>query len=181
MKISIRSWKKSDAASLASVLSNKKLLNNLRDGIPYPYTEKDALEYIDAMLSADPNDTFAYAIDSNGKAIGSIGAFRQKNIHSHSAELGYYLAEEYWGKGVMTEAVRLFCEKVFAETDIIRIFAEPFAYNIGSRRVLEKAGFQFEGIMKCHAVKNGQILDMSLYGLTKQIGNRQEMVSGLHR
>lgn len=68
----------------------------------------------------------------------------------------------------MTQAVRLLCEKVFAETDIIRIFAEPFAYNTGSRRVLEKAGFQFEGIMKCNAVKNGQILDMALYGLTRQ-------------
>ena len=68
----------------------------------------------------------------------------------------------------MTEAVRLLCEKVFAETDIIRIFAEPFAYNIGSRRVLEKAGFHLEGIMKCNAAKNGQILDMALYGLTRQ-------------
>ena len=114
------------------------------------------------------NDTFAYAVDVDGTAVGSIGAFRQQNIHCRTAELGYYLTEEYWGKGVMTEAVRMLCEKVFAETDIIRIFAEPFAYNTGSRRVLEKAGFQFEGIMKCNAVKNGQILDMALYGLVSR-------------
>lgn len=126
------------------------------------------MEYIDSILSSDPDHTFAFAIDIDGKAVGSIGAFRQGNIHCHSAELGYYLAEEYWGKGIMTQAVRLLCEKVFAETDIIRIFAEPFAYNTGSRRVLEKAGFQFEGIMKCNAVKNGQVLDMALYGLTRQ-------------
>lgn len=70
----------------------------------------------------------------------------------------------------MTEAVKLLCDDVFVKTDIIRIFAEPFAYNTPSRRVLEKAGFQLEGIMKCNAVKNGQILDMALYGMTRQIG-----------
>lgn len=169
MTISIRTWEQTDAASLASALSNKKIQNNLRDGLPYPYTKKDALDYINLILSSNPNDTFAYAIDVDGVAVGSIGAFRQENIHYRTAELGYYLAEEYWGKGIMTEAVRLLCEKVFAKTDIIRIFAEPFAYNVGSRRVLEKAGFQFEGIMKCNAVKNGQILDMALYGITRQI------------
>ena len=168
MQISLRPWKQSDAASLASALSNKKVLNNLRDGLPYPYTEKDALDYIIFILSSNPKDTFAYAIDIDGTAVGSIGAFRQGNIHCRTAELGYYLAEEYWGRGIMTEAVKLLCEKVFAETDILRIFAEPFAYNIGSRHVLEKAGFQFEGIMRSNAVKNGQILDMALYGLTRQ-------------
>ena len=168
MKVSIRSWEKSDAASLAATLSNKRILNNLRDGLPYPYTEKDALDYINSILFSNSDNTFAYAIDVDGTAVGSIGAFRQENIHCRTAELGYYLSEEYWGKGIMTEAVRLLCEKVFAETDIIRIFAEPFAYNIGSRRVLEKAGFHLEGIMKCNAAKNGQILDMALYGLTRQ-------------
>lgn len=170
MKVSIRTWKQTDAASLASALSNKKIQNNLRDGLPYPYTEKDALDYINFVLSSDPHDTFAYAIDVDGVAVGSIGAFRKENIHYRTAEIGYYLAEEYWGKGVMTEAVKLLCEDVFVKTDIIRIFAEPFAYNTPSRRVLEKAGFQLEGIMKCNAVKNGQILDMALYGMTRQIG-----------
>ena len=126
------------------------------------------MDYIIFILSSDPKDTLAYAIDIDGTAVGSIGAFRQGNIHCRTAELGYYLAEEYWGRGIMTEAVKLLCEKVFAETDILRIFAEPFAYNIGSRHVLEKAGFQFEGIMRSNAVKNGQILDMALYGLTRQ-------------
>lgn len=170
MKVSIRTWKQTDAASLANALSNKKIQNNLRDGLPYPYTEKDALNYINFILSSDPHDTFAYAIDVDGVAVGSIGAFRKENIHYRTAEIGYYLAEDYWGKGIMTEAVRLLCEDVFAKTDIIRIFAEPFAYNTPSRRALEKAGFQLEGIMKCNAVKNGQILDMALYGMTRQIG-----------
>ena len=124
--------------------TNKKMLNNLRDGLPYPYTEKDGSDYIEAMLAADPNTTFAYAIIIDGKVAGSIGAFRQSNIHFRTAELGYYLGEEYWGNGAMTQAVRLLTKKLFDETDILRIYAEPFAYNTGSRRVLEKAGFQFE-------------------------------------
>lgn len=167
MKISIRTWKQTDAKALSAALSNKKIQNNLRDGLPYPYTKEDALDYINFILSSDSNNTFAYAIDVDDVAVGSIGAFRQENIHYRTAEVGYYLAEEYWGKGIMTEAVRLLCSEVFAKTDIIRIYAEPFAYNTGSRRVLEKAGFQFEGIMKCNAVKNGQILDMALYAITR--------------
>ena len=168
MKVTLRTWKTTDATSLASALSNKKVLNNLRDGLPYPYTEKDALEYINFILASNAQETFAYAIDVDGTAVGSIGAFRQQNIHSRTAELGYYLAEEYWGRDIMTEAVRQLCEKIFQETDILRIFAEPFAYNIGSRRVLEKAGFQFEGILKNNAVKNGQVLDMALYAYVRQ-------------
>lgn len=166
--VTIRKWKQSDSASLASALNNEKVLNNLRDGLPYPYTEKDAASYINAMLTADPNNTFAYAVDIDGKAVGSIGAFRQGNIHFRTAELGYYIAEEYWGKGIMTEAVKQLCEKLFAQTDILRIFAEPFADNVGSRRVLEKSGFLLEGIMKYNAFKNGKVLDMALYSLTKE-------------
>lgn len=169
VEISIREWKLSDAAALAAALSNKNILNNLRDGLPYPYTEKDASEYISFVLNSDPNETFAFAIDVDGRAVGSIGAFRQGNIHCRTAELGYYLAEEYWGKGIMTSAVRQLCEKLFAETDIIRIFAEPFDYNVGSRRVLEKAGFQLEGILKNNAYKNGKVLDMALYSYTRNL------------
>ena len=177
MTVSIRKWKTTDAKSLAAALSNRKVMNNLRDGLPYPYTEKDALEYINFIINSDTHDTFAYAIDVDGTAVGSIGAFRQGNIHSHTAELGYYLAEEYWGKGLMTDAVRLLCKKIFEETDILRIFAEPFAHNIGSRKVLEKAGFQFEGILKNNAVKNGQVLDMALYAYTRQ--DNEQTVNGL--
>ena len=78
--------------------------------MPYPYTEQDGADYISAMLSANEDDTFAFAITAENKVFGSIGAFRQKNIHRQTAELGYYVAEEYWGKGIMTEAVRQICE-----------------------------------------------------------------------
>ena len=95
MKCRIRKWDLSDAKDLAAALSNKKVQDNLRDGLPYPYTEQDGKEFISAMLSADENETFAFAITVDSMVIGSIGIFRQGNIHRQTAELGYYIAEEY--------------------------------------------------------------------------------------
>ncbi len=163
----IRKWKLSDAADLAAAISNKKVQDNLRDGLPYPYTEQDGRDYITEMLSADENETFAFAITADNKVVGSIGIFRQGNIHMRTAELGYYIAEEYWGKGIMTEAVKQICKYVFDKSDILRIYAEPFAYNAASCRVLEKAGFQYEGTLRDNAVKNGRVLDMKMYSLLK--------------
>ena len=163
----IRKWELSDAIDLAEALSNKKVQDNLRDGLPYPYTEQDGTDYISAMLSADENETFAFAITVDEKVVGSIGIFRQGNIHRQTAELGYYIAEEYWDKGIMTEAVKQICGYVFDKSDIIRIYAEPFAYNAASCRVLEKAGFQYECTLRNNAVKNGEIIEMKMYSLLK--------------
>lgn len=163
----IRKWKLTDASDLALALSNKHIQDNLRDGLPYPYTEKDGMDYISAMLSANENDTFAFAIIVDNKAIGSIGVFRQENIHRRTAELGYYIAEEYWGKGIMTEAVKQICDYVYKNSDIIRIYAEPFSYNRASCRVLEKAGFQYEGTLRSNAVKGGKVIDMKMYARIK--------------
>lgn len=167
MNCKIRRWELTDAGALATALSNKKIQNNLRDGLPYPYTEQDGKKFISTVLAANENDTFAFAVTVNEKVIGSIGAFRQTNIHNKTAELGYYIAEEYWGKGIMTEAVKQLCDYMFSHTDIIRIYAEPFAYNIGSCRVLEKAGFQYEGTLRSNALKNGRVLDMKMYSKLK--------------
>ena len=168
MDIKIREWKIEDKSELAGILNNMNILNNLRDGLPYPYTEDDAEDFIKAMLSADKNKTFAFAITLDGKVIGSIGVFRQENIHYRTAEMGYYIGEQYWDNGYMTEAVKMACNYVFENTDIIRIYAEPFAYNTASCRVLEKAGFVCEGILKSNAYKNGNIVDMKMYALVKQ-------------
>ncbi len=167
MNCKIRKWELSDAKDLAVALSNTKIQDNLRDGLPYPYTEQDGIDYISAMLLSDENDTFAFAITVEGKVIGSIGVFRQGNIHRQTAEVGYYIAEEYWGKGIMTEAIKQACKYVFDKSDIIRIYAEPFAYNVASCRVLEKAGFQYEGTLRKNAVKNGKIIDMKMYSLLR--------------
>lgn len=167
MECSIRKWKMEDAAWLAELLNNKKILDNLRDGLPYPYTKKDAEEYISSMLSADQTKSFAFAITVNGKVAGSIGVFRCENIHFRTAEMGYYIGETYWGNGLGTSAVTQVSDYIFENTDIIRIFAEPFADNIASCRILEKAGFQFEGLLRSNALKNGKVLDMKMYALVK--------------
>ena len=169
MKCRIRKWELSDAGDLAAALSNKKVQDNLRDVLPYPYTEQDGRDFISAMLSADENETFAFAITVDNIAVGSIGVFRQGNIHRRTAELGYYIAEGYWSKGIMTEAVRQICEYVLSKSDIIRIYAEPFAYNTASCRVLEKAGFQYEGTLRSNAIKNGKVIDMKMYSKIKEL------------
>lgn len=131
--------------------------------MPFSYTKNDALDYITAMQNANENDAFAFAVVYDGEVVGSIGAFRKDNIHNKTAELGYYLAEEYWGKSIMTEAVKQLCDYVFSNSDIIRIFSEPFARNVGSCRALEKADFTYEGTLRGNAVKNGIVEDMKLY------------------
>lgn len=167
MTCKIRKWEPADAKPLSAAICNKKVQDNLRDGLPYPYTERDAAEFIAAMLSADENDIFSFAITAEGKVVGSISASRQQNIYRQTAELGYYIAEEYWGKGIATQAVGQICRYVFDKSDIIRIYAQPFAHNAASCRVLEKAGFKYEGTLRNNAVKNGRVLDMKIYSLLK--------------
>ncbi len=168
MDCKIRPWTIEDANNLAEALNNKKIQDNLRDGIPYPYRVEDAKDFITAMLNADKDTTYAFAITVDNKAVGSIGVFRKDNIHSKTAELGYYIAEPYWGRGIGTHAVQQVCKYIFENTDIIRIFAEPFAYNLGSCRILEKSGFVCEGTLRSNAVKNGTVIDMKMYSIIKK-------------
>ena len=144
MECKIRYWRIEDAEDIAETLNNKNILDNLRDGIPFPYTVHDAREFIQAMNAADSESTFSFAITVDDKAIGSIGAFRQSNIHSRTAEY------------------------VFQNTDIIRLFAEPFAHNVASCRILEKCGFELEGTLRKNAVKNGVVVDMKMYSILKE-------------
>jgi len=167
MVCKIRSWKMEDAVNLAEALNNKKIQDNLRDGLSYPYTENDAKDFIAAMLNADRNAAYAFAITVEDKAVGSIGVFRKTNIHERTAEIGYYVSEAYWGNGIGTSAIKQVCKYVFENTDILRIFGEPFAYNTTSCHILEKSGFQFEGTLRKNAVKNGEVLDMKMYSIIK--------------
>lgn len=167
MNCDIRQWRPDDAEDLAEILNNKKILDNLRDGLPFPYTADDAKAYIGFINKADKNKTFAFAVIYCGKLAGSIGIFRQENIHCKTAELGYYIGEKFQNKGIATNAVKKACDFVFGNTDIIRIYAEPFTRNKASCRVLEKCGFKLEGTLRCNAVKNGITEDMNLYALLK--------------
>ncbi|MCQ2974206.1 MAG: GNAT family N-acetyltransferase [Bacteroidales bacterium] len=167
MEFELKNWDLKYAQDLVKTLSISEITNNLRD-LPNPYTIKDAEEFITGMISANKNNVFSYAIINDSQFIGSIGAFRQNNIHCYTAEIGYYLHTEYWCKGIMTKAVTQLCDKIFSETDIIRIYATPFSYNIGSCRVLEKAGFNLEGVLRKNAFKNGRFLDMNIYSKIKE-------------
>lgn len=169
MECSIRPWRLDDAPNLAEALNNKKIHDNLRDGLPFPYTVEHAEGFITAMLNSAPDKTYAFAITIDDKVIGSIGVFRQENIHRLTAEMGYYIAEPYWGRGLGTSAVKQVCQYIFTHTDIIRIFAEPFADNYASCRILEKAGFTCEGVLRKNAIKNGTIRDMKMYSFIKGI------------
>lgn len=167
MKFELKKWDLEDSQDVAHYANNKKIAANLRNVFPYPYTLEDAEGYVRSCVENNEERQLCRAIVVDGHVAGSVGIFCQTDVYEKSAELGYWLAEEFWGNGIMTKAVKQLCREAFEKFDIIRIYAEPFAYNTGSRRVLEKAGFSLEGIMKKGVYKNGQIYDYCMYALLK--------------
>lgn len=172
--ISLRELAISDAAELSAIVNNKNVWDNM-DDIPYPNTPKDSEDFI-RLLIAEKEQKIAFAICYDGKIIGWIGVFRRENIRRMTGEMGYYIAEEYWGKGITTEAIKQMCKYIFENTDIVRIFAEAFGFNKASCRVLEKAGFVFEGVLRKNGIKNGQIIDMKLYAIIKPKAKSHEYI-----
>lgn len=164
----LRPWRSEDAAALAAAADNPKIAANLRNSFPSPYTLADAERFIQDCIAQGEERQLAQAIIIEGKAAGSIGVFVKDDVYEKSAELGYWLAEEYWGRGVMTEAARRICREAFDRFDILRVFAEPFESNLGSRRVLEKAGFTYEGTMRNGVFKNGRVLSYRVYSLLRE-------------
>ena len=164
----LRPWRPSDAEAVAAAADNLKIAANLRNVFPSPYTLADAEWYVNDCVAQGEARQLTRAIVIDGKAAGSIGVFVKDDVYEKSAELGYWLAEEHWGKGVMTEAVRQLCREAFGRFDVLRIFAEPFADNLGSRRVLEKAGFTCEGTMRNGVYKNGRVHSYCMYALLRE-------------
>ena len=154
-----------DAESLAKHANNRKIWLGLRDAFPHPYTIEDAKKFLEGGISGIPKHHFC--IDIGGEAIGGIGLRPGEDVHRHTAEFGYWLAEEFWGRGIMSEIVPAFVDYCFEEFFLTRIFAMPHSSNPASARVLEKSGFQFEGRLHKHVIKDGQILDSLLYAKTK--------------
>lgn len=167
MNFELQKWKLEYIADVAWYADNEKIAANLRNVFPYPYTRQDAENYVRSCAENTEERQLCRAIVAEGHAIGSIGVFCGSDVYEKSAELGYWLAEDFWGKGIMTEAVRRICREAFAAFDIVRIYAEPFAHNAGSRGVLEKAGFTLEGIMRKGVFKNGELCDYCMYSLLK--------------
>lgn len=164
----LRAWQPGDAEAIAAAADNPRIAANLRNVFPSPYTQADAEQFVNGCIAQGEARQLTRAIVIGGKAAGSIGVFVKDDVYEKTAELGYWLAEEHWGKGVMTEAVRQVCREAFARFDILRIFAEPFADNQGSRRVLEKAGFTCEGTMRNGVFKNGRAGSYCMYALLRE-------------
>ena len=160
----LREWRLSDTKSLAENANSINIWNNVRDYFPYPYTEKDAEEFI-RMAMEKPNPCTEFAIEIEGQAVGGIGIVPQTDVHKISAEIGYWLGEKYWNRGIMTNVVRQIVEYTFEKFAVTKIFAPIFEFNIASMRVLEKAGFEREAVLKKSAIKNGKTIDLYYYGL----------------
>lgn len=161
----IRSFTYDDVDALARYADNRKIWLNLRDVFPHPYNRDDAEGFIKMALAADEQHTFA--ISRNGEYIGTIGYHPQEDVNRYSAEVGYWIGEPFWGQGITTEAVAILTRYVFEQTEMIRLFALPFATNPASCRVLEKAGYRQEALMKKAVVKDGEVLDQYIYAITR--------------
>ena len=161
MDIKLRKWNEADLDNLVKYANNQNVAKWLTNGFPHPYTYEAGKAYL--SMIANDNPTKVFAIEVNGEAVGSIGIFPQTDIHEKNAEMGYWLAEEYWGKGIMTQAIREIVEYGFSTFEIVRIFARPFSTNLKSQRVLEKAGFELEARLKRALFKNGKFMDELIY------------------
>jgi RimJ/RimL family protein N-acetyltransferase len=157
----VRSYDPRDAESLAANGNNRKIWLNLRDRFPHPFTAADGAAYIAAVL-ARPNPT-SFAIAVNGLAVGGISLRVGEDIERLGAELGYWLGEAYWGRGITSDAVDVVTRYGLTKLNLVRIFALPFTNNAASHRVLEKAGYEREGVLRCSAIKDGCVLDQFLY------------------
>lgn len=167
MVFTLELWKEEYIEGVLQHANNEKIAEKLRDVFPYPYTYDDAKWYVNDCIQTGNEKQLCKAIVIDNQAVGSIGIFIKEDVYEKSAELGYWLGEDYWGKKIMTRAVKQLCQEAFEQYDIVRIFAEPFAHNIGSRKVLEKAGFQLEGILRKSVYKKGNIYDSYMYALIK--------------
>ena len=163
-RCTIRDYRPSDAESLAKHANNRKIWLGLRDAFPHPYTIEDANNFLQGSIPGLPRIHFC--IEIGGEAVGGIGLRPGEDVHRHTAEFGYWLAEEFWGQGIMSEAVPAFVNYCFKEFSLNRIFAMPHSKNPASVRVLEKAGFTLEGRLHKNVVKDGQVLDSLLYAKT---------------
>ena len=167
MDVMLRPWRPEDAPSIARHADDPQVAANLRDVFPCPYQLSDAEEFIRLGRAAEPEQAIFRAIVVDGQAVGSVALTRGTDVCRRSAELGYWLGRAFWGRGIMTKAVEEMCRTGFEAWDIVRIYAEPFAHNAGSRRVLEKAGFALEGVMRCGIWKNGRLRDYCMYALLR--------------
>lgn len=166
MQFKLRPWNENDTNSLVANANNFNIARFLTDGFPHPYTEQNARDFIAMATKDDPVHIFA--IEVEGKAVGGIGIHPQSDIMKKNAELGYWLGETYWGKGIITAAIKQMVDFAFNTYDITRIYARPFGNNVASQKVLQKAGFILEARIEKNIFKNGEFLDELIYAVRKK-------------
>lgn len=155
----LRQWQIGDEKSLSENANNYKVWRNLKDIFPNPYTLTDAYEWI--KMAADYHTNFA--IEVKGKAVGGIGILLKDDIYKKNVEIGYWLGEEYWGKGIISSAINEIVDYTFKNFDVSRIYAGVFEYNLASMRVLEKAGFHQEAILNKSLLKEGVLFNEHIF------------------
>ena len=161
----IRDFSLDDDESLAQNANHREVWLNLRDAFPHPYTVADAQEWIELATTIEPCTNFALAVD--GKAVGGIGLKLQDDVNRRSAEIGYWLGPEYWGRGIATEALKAMTDYAFANLDLCRLYGLVFAWNPASSKVLEKCGYAFEARLTKAIQKDGKMLDALLYATVR--------------
>ena len=157
----VRPYVLEDAEALAKYADNRAVWITLRDRFPHPYTTDDAVGFLRIATTQLPTSDFAIA--TADEVIGGIGLQRQSDVHRLTAEIGYWLGEPFWGRGIATRAVRAVTAWAFATTSLERLYACVFATNPASARVLSNAGYQFEGRMRRAVIKDGRVLDQLIY------------------
>jgi len=157
----VRSWRASDLDSLVRHADSRQIWINLRDRFPHPYGRGDGRRFIRAARKMSPETFFAIAV--GGEAVGGIGYVLQQDVERVSAEIGYWLGEAFWGRGIVTEALAAVTRYAIEQHQLTRVFAVPFAYNAASCRVLEKAGYVLEARLRRSAIKDGTVIDQLQY------------------
>jgi ribosomal-protein-alanine N-acetyltransferase len=165
MDFELRKWKESDAENFFKYSSNPNITGNMRDS--FPVTLEDCKTTIKSFSRYDETQQCCRSIVVNGEAVGCIALFLKNDVYCKSAEIAYWLGEPFWGKGVMSKSIEHLCQIAFEQYDIVRIFAEPYSHNTGSRKALEKAGFVLEGIVKKSVYKNGRFFDSCMYAFVR--------------
>jgi [ribosomal protein S5]-alanine N-acetyltransferase len=165
-EVTLRRWRKDDRERLAQLANNRNVSINLRDVFPFPYTLADAKAWI-AHCEARPGTPTQFAIAIESQLVGGIGFEPLSGVYRICADIGYWIAEPYWGRGIATAALLDASRRAFAEFPLERLEARVFAWNPASMRVLEKAGYQMEGRMRHSVIKDGQVIDSVIYALLR--------------
>ena len=162
---SVRSWDWRDRDAIVRHANNRNVWINLRDRFPHPYTAADARRWLDSVVGMKPETNFAIAVAD--EAVGGIGFTVQYDVARRSAEIGYWLGEEFWGRGIATDALIAVTDYAFSNYDVCRLYAHVFDWNVASARVLEKAGYAFEGRLQKSVTKDGHTIDQLMYAMIR--------------